>query len=113
MYVVLIGIVIIAIIVYLGILAYQQRIRRQVAALADKKASLLKIPLADELKLVGQLSLTGQSLEQFEQLQSDYGEITENRLPRIDDQLQELEEASRGNESPATAAESDQGHGTG
>lgn len=96
MYVVLIGIVIIAIIVYLGILAYQQRIRRQVAALADKKASLLKIPLADELKLVGQLSLTGQSLEQFEQLQSDYGEITENRLPRIDDQLQELEEASRG-----------------
>lgn len=96
MLVVLIGIVIIAIVVYIGILAYQQRIRRQVATLAEKKASLLKIPLADELHLVGQLSLTGQSLEQFEALQSDYDEITKHRLPRIDDQLTELQKASRG-----------------
>lgn len=96
MVVVLIGIVILAIIVYVGILAYQQRIRRQVAALADKKASLVAIPLTDEIKLVGQLSLTGQSLEQFETLQNDYADITKERFPRIDTQLAKLKAASRG-----------------
>ncbi|MDT6980987.1 septation ring formation regulator EzrA [Levilactobacillus zymae] len=96
MVVVLIGIVILAIIVYVGILAYQQRIRRQVAVLADKKASLVAIPLADEVKLVGQLSLTGQSLERFEALQNDYADITKERFPRIDTQLKALKDASRG-----------------
>lgn len=94
--VLLIGIVIIAIIVYIGILAYQQRIRRQVKALADKKASLVEIPLADELQLVGQLSLTGQTLEQFQELQGEYTDIQETRLPRIDEQLKHLQDASRG-----------------
>ncbi|GEO68655.1 septation ring formation regulator EzrA [Levilactobacillus acidifarinae] len=96
MVVVLIGIVILAIIVYVGILAYQQRIRRQVAVLADKKASLVAIPLADEVKLVGQLSLTGQSLERFETLQNDYADITKERFPRIDTQLKAIKDASRG-----------------
>ncbi|CAJ1228634.1 septation ring formation regulator EzrA [Levilactobacillus zymae] len=96
MVVVLIGIVILAIIVYVGILAYQQRIRQQVAALADKKASLVAIPLADEVKLVSQLSLTGQSLERFETLQNDYADITKERFPRIDTQLKAIKDASRG-----------------
>lgn len=94
--VVLVGIVILAIIVYVGILAYQQRIRRQVTALADKKASLVAIPLADEVKLVSQLSLTGQSLTQFEELQNDYADITQDRFKRIDAQLAQLKNDSRG-----------------
>lgn len=93
---VLIGIVILAIIVYVGILAYQQRIRRQAKQLADQKAALVAIPLTDELKLASQLSLTGQSLEQFKSLQEDYQDITQERYPRIDDQLAQLTEASRG-----------------
>jgi len=93
---VLIGIVILAIVVYVGVLVYQQRIRKQVAALTTKKASMVTIPLADELKLVGQLSLTGQSLEQFQQLQADYQDITENRFKRIDQELTQLLKDSRG-----------------
>ncbi|WP_204121414.1 MULTISPECIES: septation ring formation regulator EzrA [Levilactobacillus] len=93
---VLIGIVILAIVVYVGVLVYQQRIRKQVVALTTKKASMVAIPLADELKLVGQLSLTGQSLEQFQQLQADYQDITENRFKRIDQELTQLLKDSRG-----------------
>ncbi|WP_164511400.1 septation ring formation regulator EzrA [Levilactobacillus mulengensis] len=93
---VLIGIVILAIVVYVGVLVYQQRIRKQVVTLTTKKASMVAIPLADELKLVGQLSLTGQSLEQFQQLQADYQDITENRFKRIDQELTQLLKDSRG-----------------
>lgn len=93
---VLIGIVILAIVVYAGVLVYQSRIRKQVGALSTKKASMVEIPLADELNLVGQLSLTGQSLEQFQQLQEDYQDITENRFKRIDQELEQLLSDSRG-----------------
>jgi septation ring formation regulator len=82
---VLIGIVILAIVVYVGVLIYQQRIRKQVTALTTKKESMVAIPLTDELNLVGKLSLTGQSLAQFQQLQADYQDITENRFKRIDE----------------------------
>lgn len=94
--IVLIGIVILAIAAYIGLLVYQQRIRRQVATLTTKKEAMEAIPLEDELKLVGQLSLTGQSLEDYENLQSDFSEITENRFTRIDDQLAQLLSDSRG-----------------
>ncbi|WP_143463325.1 septation ring formation regulator EzrA [Levilactobacillus enshiensis] len=93
---VLIGVVVVAIIIYVGVLVYQQRIRQQVAALTAKKETMVAIPLADEVKLVGQLSLTGQSLEQYEQLQADFTDITENRFTRIDQQLAKLTEDSRG-----------------
>ncbi|KRN01923.1 septation ring formation regulator EzrA [Levilactobacillus senmaizukei DSM 21775 = NBRC 103853] len=93
---VLIGIVILAIIVYLGVLAYQQRVRKQVAALTTKKESMMTIPLADEIKLVGEMSLTGHSLENYEDLQADYTDIKENRFERIDQQLSQLTDDSRG-----------------
>lgn len=93
---VLIGVVVVAIIVYVGVLVYQQRIRQQVAALTTKKETMVAIPLADEVNLVGQLSLTGQSLEQYQQLQADFTDITENRFTRIDQQLAKLTEDSRG-----------------
>lgn len=93
---VLIGIVILAIVIYVGVLVYQQRIRRQVAALTTKKESMVAIPLKDELALVGQLSLTGQSLEQYQSLQTDYADITTNRFPRIDEQLSQLLADARG-----------------
>jgi len=73
---VLIGVVVVAIIIYVGVLVYQQRIRQQVAALTTKKETMVAIPLADEVNLVGQLSLTGQSLEQYQQLQADFTDIT-------------------------------------
>lgn len=94
--IVLIGIVILAVAAYVGLLVYQQRIRRQVATLTTKKEAMEAIPLEDELQLVGQLSLTGQSLEDYENLQSDFSEITENRFTRIDDQLAQLLSDSRG-----------------
>src|SRR5699024_9934605 len=50
----------------------------------------------DELALVGQLSLTGQSLEQYQSLQTDYADITTNRFPRIDEQLSQLLADARG-----------------
>ncbi|AYM03549.1 septation ring formation regulator EzrA [Levilactobacillus brevis] len=93
---VLIGIVILAIVVYVGVLIYQQRIRKQVTALTTKKESMVAIPLTDELNLVGKLSLTGQSLAQFQQLQADYQDITENRFKRIDQELSQLMADSRG-----------------
>ena len=43
---VLIGIVILAIVIYVGVLIYQQRIRRQVAALTTKKESMVAIPVS-------------------------------------------------------------------
>lgn len=93
---VLIGVVVVAIIIYVGVLVYQQRIRQQVAALTAKKETMVAIPLADEVNLVGELSLTGQSLEQYQQLQADFTDITENRFTRIDQQLAKLTEDSRG-----------------
>ncbi|MFC6260418.1 septation ring formation regulator EzrA [Levilactobacillus fujinensis] len=93
---VLIGVVVLAVIVYVGVLVYQQRIRQQVAALTAKKETMVAIPLADEVDLVGQLSLTGQSLAQYQQLQADFTDITENRFTRIDQQLAKLTEDSRG-----------------
>ncbi|WP_203641778.1 septation ring formation regulator EzrA [Levilactobacillus andaensis] len=93
---VLIGVVVVAIIIYVGVLVYQQRIRQQVAALTAKKKTMVAIPLADEVNLVGELSLTGQSLEQYQQLQADFTDINENRFTRIDQQLAKLTEDSRG-----------------
>lgn len=94
--IVLIGIVILAVAAYVGLVIYQQRIRRQVATLTTKKEAMEAIPLKDELQLVGQLSLTGQSLEDYENLQADFSEITENRFTRIDEQLAQLLSDSRG-----------------
>lgn len=93
---VLIGIVILAIIVYAGVLVYQQRIRRQVTALTAKKEAMVEIPLEEELHLVGQLSLTGQSADQYDQLKADFVDINDNRFVRIDEQLTQLDANSRG-----------------
>lgn len=84
---VLIGIVILAIVIYAGVLIYQQFLIRKLRGIDQERTTLSLDQLGASVEEVKSMSLTGKTLEQVEALSNDYEDLTENRLPRLEKQV--------------------------
>ncbi|WP_282803882.1 septation ring formation regulator EzrA [Secundilactobacillus kimchicus] len=92
---ILVGIIILAIVVYAAILIYQQYLLRQIKALVDSQSEIDPAAIQADIAGVKTMSLTGKTLEQVNQLDTDYSDLTENRLPRLTAQLEEARQQAK------------------
>ncbi|QBO35630.1 septation ring formation regulator EzrA [Periweissella cryptocerci] len=87
---VLIGLVILAIVVYVAIFITQRLTIRRVEALQTKKQQLLDLDTDTSLLEGQKMSLTGKSLKQFEQLQTAYNEVETQDFLAFDEKADEV-----------------------
>ncbi|AEV94982.1 septation ring formation regulator EzrA [Pediococcus claussenii] len=85
MFKVLIGIIVVAVLIYIGIVAYQRFLLRKITDLQNRRANIGELPVKQKIQEVGDLSLSGSSQVNFNKIESDYSELTDKRLPEIDD----------------------------
>lgn len=85
---ILVGIIILAIVVYAAILIYQQYLLRQIKALVEAQDAFDPDEIQADIAQVKTMSLTGKTLDQVNQLDADYQDLTDNRLPRLTSQLE-------------------------
>lgn len=95
MFRILIGIIILAIVIYAGVLIYQQYLIRQLKGINQKRQGLEIDKLETAVDQVKAMSLTGKTLEQVEQLNSEFVELTDHRLPRLKKQVDEAIESAK------------------
>lgn len=81
---VVIGLIIVVAAIYLIIFVSQRLTARKVNKLIQKKAQLAEIPMRDRLVKGRQLSLTGQSLKQFQLLEAKYNHLETSEFNNID-----------------------------
>ncbi|MTV83011.1 septation ring formation regulator EzrA [Secundilactobacillus folii] len=87
MFRVLIGIVILAIVIYAAILIYQQYLIRRLKGIDEQRTELSLDALGTAVAEVKAMSLTGKTLEQVKDLTNDYEDLNKNRLPRLEKQI--------------------------
>jgi len=85
---VLVGIIVLAIVIYIGVLAYQHHVNQQLKELRDRKEKLDKESLSADIKKANRLSLTGKSLQDFNDLQKSFEDIDSNREKQFSEQLE-------------------------
>src|SRR5699024_12461751 len=81
---IVIDLIIVVAVIYLIIFVSQRLTARKVNKLIQKKAQLAEIPMRDRLVKGRQLSLTGQSLKQFQLLEAKYNHLETNEFNNID-----------------------------
>lgn len=84
MIMVLIAIIVVAILVYLGIVSYQRYLLKQIDELLDRKADISESPVRQKLMEVSSMNLTGSSAIGLDNIRNDYQEIIDHRLPEIE-----------------------------
>ncbi|KAF0414708.1 septation ring formation regulator EzrA [Pediococcus acidilactici] len=85
MIIVLISVIVVAILVYLGIVAYQRYLLKQVDELLNRKADISESPIRQKLMEVSSMKLTGSSAVGLDNIRNDYQEIIDHRLPEVED----------------------------
>ncbi|CAH0417179.1 hypothetical protein KAR50_07750 [Periweissella fabaria] len=93
---VIIGIVIVAIVVYVVIFVMQRTTTKQVKALQDKKQKLMELDTKLSLVEGKKLSLTGQSLKRFDDLQTEYKQIEKVDFKAFDQKAEDVLFESKG-----------------
>lgn len=93
---VLIGIVIVAAIIVGGLYLFQRITINQVNDLQAAKQRLVGLHVDANLRDGANLSLTGESLNQFQQLQADYKEVHDHRFKEIDELADDIRRDVRG-----------------
>ncbi|GAK47931.1 septation ring formation regulator EzrA [Secundilactobacillus oryzae JCM 18671] len=88
---ILVGIIILAIVIYLGVLAYQHHVTTQLKQLRDRKENLDSDALQADLTAANQLSLTGKSLQSFNELQTRFEDYHTNREQQFAEKLENAE----------------------
>ncbi|SCC05856.1 septation ring formation regulator EzrA [Weissella bombi] len=81
---IVIGLIIVVAAIYLIIFVSQRLTMRKVNKLVQKKEQLTEIPMRDRLIKGRQLSLTGQSLKQFQLLEAKYNHLEKTEFNSID-----------------------------
>jgi septation ring formation regulator len=81
----LISVIVVAILVYLGIVAYQRYLLKQVDELLNRKADISESPIRQKLMEVSSMNLTGSSAVGLDNIRNDYQEIIDHRLPEVED----------------------------
>lgn len=87
---VIIGVVILAIIVYVVIFIMQRSIIKNVDELQTKKRKLIELDTKEDLLDGKKLSLTGQSLKKFDDLQLEYEQIEKDDFKQFDQAADDL-----------------------
>jgi len=82
---IVIGLIVVSAAIYLIIFLVQYVTKRKVAALIARKEKLMTIPMRDRLVKGRQMSLTGQSLRQFQILEGKYVALEDHEFEEIDD----------------------------
>lgn len=85
MIIILISVIVVAILVYLGIVAYQRYLLKQVDELLNRKADISESPIRQKLMEVSSMNLTGSSAVGLDNIRNDYQEIIDHRLPEVED----------------------------
>lgn len=80
---IVLGIVVIA---YLAIFVMQRATVKKVNILKDRKAQLMSLKVRDELVEGRKLALTGQSLKEYQNLESRFNDVKNNKFLKIDQQ---------------------------
>ncbi|CAH0418788.1 septation ring formation regulator EzrA [Periweissella ghanensis] len=93
---VIIGIVIVAIVVYVVIFVMQRTTTKRVRELQDKKQKLTELDTKLSLVEGKKLSLTGQSLKRFDDLQTEYNEIENVDFKTFDQNAEDVLFESKG-----------------
>ncbi|WP_137597419.1 septation ring formation regulator EzrA [Paucilactobacillus kaifaensis] len=93
---VLIGIVIVAAIIVGGLYLFQRITINQINDLQAAKQRLVGLHVDANLRDGATLSLTGESLNQFQQLQADYKEVNDHRFKEIDELADDIRRDVRG-----------------
>lgn len=93
---VIIGIVIVAIVVYVVIFVMQRTTTKRVKELQDKKQKLTELDTKLSLVEGKKLSLTGQSLKRFDNLQTEYNEIENVDFKTFDQNAEDVLFESKG-----------------
>lgn len=102
---IVIGLIVVVAAIYLIIFVSQRLTARKVAKLLRKKEKLAEIPMRDRLVKGRQLSLTGQSLKQFQLLEGKYGHLETTGFKDIEEQANAVLFESQGLNFVETAQE--------
>ena len=102
---IVIGLIVVVAAIYLIIFVSQRLTARKVAKLLRKKEKLAEIPMRDRLVKGRQLSLTGQSLKQFQLLEGKYGHLEMTGFKDIEEQANAVLFESQGLNFVKTAQE--------
>lgn len=87
----IVAIVLIVIIAYLIGVIIRKKNDGRIDALEARKNTLLNLPIAQEVELVKQLALVGQSQHNFEEWEDKWQEISEGKLKAIESQLEDVQ----------------------
>lgn len=93
---IVIGVIVIAAAIYLAIFISQRLTARRVAKWLAHKAELAEIPMRDRLVEGRKMSLTGQTLKQFQALEDRYNKLESAGFNAIDNQANEVLYESQG-----------------
>lgn len=93
---VLIGIIVIAIVIAVGLYFFQHSTINKVNDLQALKQKLVGMHVEQKLADGAKMSLTGESLDEFKQLQADYAQVDDNLFKAIDQLADEIRLEARG-----------------
>lgn len=93
---IILTVILIAAIFYMAVFFYQRSSARKAVTLKEKKDQLVTIPVRDELLEGRKLALSGQTLKQYQQLETDYNDLENNKFIKIDNQANVITFESRG-----------------
>lgn len=93
---IVIGLIVVSAAIYLIIFISQRLTARKVAKLKQEKNELMEIPMRDRIVEGRQLSLTGQSLQQFEILERKYEQLEKRGFDDIEEQANQVLYDSQG-----------------
>lgn len=84
---ILIGIIILALVLYVGVIFYQRRNSKQIDALQDREQKLTKLPFKKTMSAARQQGLAGQSQEEYAKWQERLQEIQKNGFADLERKL--------------------------
>ncbi len=93
---IVIGLIVVSAAIYLIIFVSQRLTAHKVAKLVEQKEKLTEIPMRDRLVKGRQLSLTGQSLQQFQILERKYEQLEKTGFAAIDEAANQVLYDSQG-----------------
>ena len=91
----LISLIIIALVIYLGVYLFKRHKAKQIEVYQAKVNEITENSLEKELAEISKLNLSGDSLTEFEQVDKDYREIVNRKLPEISELLNDLRELNQ------------------
>ena len=91
----LISLIIIALVIYLGVYLFKRHKAKQIEVYQAKVNEITENSLEKELAEISKLNLSGDSLTEFENVDNDYREIVNRKLPEISELLNDLRELNQ------------------